>query len=464
MGDTQRSQTISTENQGIAEQTACESGNGSKSPEKNGPPVLVRESSLVRIAALAQKNPEMVFTSLVHRIDLSLLKKSFKQVRKSDAAGVDKITAKQYAKNLDENIYNLHQRLRSGRYVAAPVKRIWIDKEDGKKRPIGITVLEDKIVQKAVATIMNVIYDVNFHDFSHAYRKGHSQHMALHELRENCVSLDIGWIVSADITGLFDNIKHGYLRELIKKRINDGGILRLIGKWLNAGVMEDGSLAFPGKGTPQGGVISPVLSNVFLHHVLDDWFVKEVKPRMKGRCFIIRFADDFIIGCEHENDAQRMMEVLPKRFNRFGLTLQSEKTRLIPFRKPNSKGDGKGNGTFDFLGLTFYWSRSRRGYWVIKKKTARKRLRRFMRMLWQWCKENRHDPMEEQHDILCSKLRGFYQYYGVRGNYKGLEVVFEYAEKAWRRWLSRRSHKGTVLFDELREKYPLPLPRIVHNI
>jgi len=238
----------------------------------------------------------------------------------------------------------------------------------------------------------------------------------------------------------------------------------LIGKWLNAGVMEDGSLTFPGKGTPQGGVISPVLSNVFLHHVLDDWFVKEVKPRMKGRCFIIRFADDFIIGCEHENDAQRMMEVLPKRFNRFSLTLQSEKTRLIPFRKPNSKGDGKGNGTFDFLGLTFYWSRSRRGYWVIKKKTARKRLRRFIRMLWQWCKENRHDPMEEQHDVLCSKLRGFYQYYGVRGNYKALEVVFEYAEKAWRRWLSRRSHKGTVLFDELREKYPLPLPRIVHNI
>ncbi len=217
MGDTQRSQTISTENQGIAEQAACESGNGSKNPAKNGPPVLIRESSLVRIAALAQKNPEMVFTSLAHRIDLSLLKKSFKQVRKSDAAGVDKITAKQYAENLDENIYNLHQRLRSGRYVAAPVKRIWIDKEDGKKRPIGITALEDKIVQKAVATIMNVIYDVNFHDFSHAYRKGHSQHMALHELRENCVSLNIGWIVSADITGLFDNIKHGYLRELIKK-------------------------------------------------------------------------------------------------------------------------------------------------------------------------------------------------------------------------------------------------------
>ena len=422
------------------------------------------ESSLVKIRMLAESDPEMVFTSLAHRIDLHLLKKSFLQVRRSEAAGVDKITAKKYAENLDENLYKLFQRLRRGQYVATPVKRIWIDKEGGKKRPIGIPALEDKIVQSAVSTILNVVFDVNFYDFSHAFRKGHSQHMAIHELRESCRNLNIGWIVSADITGLFDNIDHGHLREFVKRRINDGGILRLIGKWLNAGVMEEGTLSYPGKGTSQGGVISPVLSNIFLHYVLDDWFVKEVMPRMKGKCFIIRWADDFIIGCELESDTARIMDVLPKRFSRYGLTLHPTKTRVIMFRKPTSKANRKGKGTFDFLGFTFYWGRSLKGYWVIKKKTAGKRVNRFLKTLWRWCKTNRHDPMDGQYATLCSKLRGFYQYYGVRSNFKALEVVFEYAEKAWRYWLSRRSHKGKVLFEELRKAYPLPLPRIVHNI
>ena len=464
MGDTQKSQTISTGNQWIAKKAACKSGWGFNDQAWGEPPLLVSESSLVRIKMLAKSDPEMVFISLAHRIDLYLLKKSFRQVRRSKAAGVDKITAKEYARNLDENIYNLFQRLRRGQYVATPVNRIWIDKEGGKKRPIGIPALEDKIVQSAVSTILNVIFDVNFYDFSHAFRKGHSQHKAIHELREKCRKLDIGWIVSADITGLFDNIDHGHLRNFVKRRVNDGGILRLIGKWLNAGVMEEGTLSYPGKGTPQGGVISPVLSNIFLHYVLDDWFVKEVMPRMKGKCFIIRWADDFIIGCELESDTARIMDVLPKRFSRYGLTLHPEKTRVIPFRKPTSKVERKGKGTFDFLGFTFYWAKSLKGYWVIKKKTAGRRLNRFLKMLWKWCRANRHVPMVDQYMTLCSKLRGFYQYYGVRSNFKALEVVFEYAEKAWRYWLSRRSHKGKVWFADLRKTYPLPVPRIVHNI
>jgi RNA-directed DNA polymerase len=467
MGDTRRSQTISTENQGIAAKAACDPGQGCKDSAGDGPPLLVGESSLARIRMLAESAPNLVFTSLAHRVDLYLLKKSFRQVRRSKSAGVDKITAKEYAKNLDENLYNLYQRLRRGQYVATPVKRIWIDKEGGKKRPIGIPALEDKIVQRAVSTILNVIYDVDFYDFSHAFRKGHSQHKALHELREKCWNLNIGWIVSADITGLFDNIDHKLLRCLIKRRVNDGGILRLIGKWLNAGVMEEGILSYPGKGTPQGGVISPVLSNIFLHYVLDEWFVEQVRPRMKGKCFIIRWADDFLIGCELESDAKRIMEVLPKRFNGFGLALHPEKTGVIEFRRPPSEVEGKGKGTFDFLGFTFYWSKSRRGYWVIKKKTARKRLKRFVNGLWSWCRENRHEPIKEQYRTLCSKLRGYYQYYGVRSNYKALEVVFEYAEKAWRFWLSRRSHKGGISwkkFEKIRASFPLPKPRIVHNI
>jgi len=468
MGDTRRSQTISTESQGIAKQAACDSGRCFKDPTGDDtPPLLVGESSLGRIRMLARSEPDLVFTSLAHRIDLYLLKKSFRQIRKSKSAGVDKVTAKEYAKDLDQNLYNLYQRLRRGQYVATPVKRIWIDKENGKKRPIGIPALEDKIVQKAVATILGVIYEVDFYEFSHAFLRGHSQHMALHELREKCLKLNIGWIVSADFTGLFDNIDHGHLRRIVQRRVNDGGILRLIGKWLNAGVMEEGILSYPGKGTPQGGVISPVLSNIFLHHVLDGWFSKEVMPRMRGRCFIIRWADDFIIGCELESDAKRIMEVLPKRFNRFGLALNPEKTTVIPFKKPSSKEKGKGKATFDFLGFTFYWSKSRRGYWVIKKKTVRKRLARFMKKLWQWCRENRHEPIKEQYKELCSKLRGYYQYYGVRGNYKALEMVFEHAERAWRFWLSRRSHKGGISwgkFEVIRSSFPFPKPRIVHNI
>ena len=252
MGDTQKSQTISTQSQGIASQIACEFTGCSKERALDKPPVLVGESSLARIKMLAEADPSLVFMSLAHRIDLSLLGKSFRQLRKNESTGVDKVTAKDYAKNLDENLYKLYQRLRRGQYVASPVKRIWVDKEDGKQRPIGIPALEDKIVQKAVATILGVVYEPIFHDFSHGFRPGHSQHKALHELREKCRKLNINWIVSADITGLFDNIDHHLLRDTIRLRVKDGGIIRLIGKWLNAGVAEGGEIIYPDKGTPQG--------------------------------------------------------------------------------------------------------------------------------------------------------------------------------------------------------------------
>ena len=232
--DTPRSQPISTHNQKIAKQAAFETVQSSVSSWEDRALTLVGESSLEWIRALARREAEMVFTSLAHRIDLYLLKQSFKKIRKSGSTGVDKVTAKEYAKNLEENLYNLHQRLRRGQYVASPVRRVWIDKEGGKKRPISITALEDKIVQKAVATILGAIYDADFYDFSHGFREGHSQHKAVSEIREACLKLNIGWIVSADITGLFDNIEHNLLRSMIKRRVNDGGILRLIGKSLNA--------------------------------------------------------------------------------------------------------------------------------------------------------------------------------------------------------------------------------------
>ena len=424
---------------------------------------LIGESSLVKVRQLAEAAPEMVFTTLVHRIDVSLLIQSYKRLSKSKACGVDRVTYRRYAAKLMENINDLYHRLRSGRYRAYPVKRIWIDKEDGKRRPIGIPALEDKIVQRAAATLLETVYDVKFQAFSHGFRKGHSQHMAIDELRSQCRWTNVGWIVSADITGLFDNIDHGLLKTIIRQRVNDGGLLRLIGKWLRAGVMEEEIITYPDKGTPQGGVISPVLSNIFLHHVLDDWYVREVKPRMNGRSFLLRWADDFVVGFEREQDARRLLAVLAKRFERFKLALHPEKTKLIRFGRPGPKDQEK-RGTFDFLGFTFYWAKSRKGYWVIKKKTARKRKSRFMKKVWRWCKINRHKPIQEQHEMLSAKLRGYYQYFGVIGNSKSLSAVYEYIKYAWVRWLSRRSSKGSVRFDYLRANYPLPGPRIVHQV
>ena len=316
--------------------------------------------------------------------------------------------------------------------------------------------------------LLEAIYEQDFLDCSYGFRPDRSPHAALHELRERCMHEGIGWIVDADVRGYFDSIDRTRLREVLRKRVNDGSILRLIGKWLRAGVMEDGVLTHPETGVVQGGVISPVLANIFLHHVLDEWFESEVQPRLKGRSFLTRFADDFVIGCELEADAQKIMGVLPKRFARFGLRMHPTKTTLVVFRKPKaSQAWAHGNGTFEFLGFTHYWARTRRGFWVIKRRTARKRLRRTQKALWQWCRHNRHAPLQYQYRMLCMKLRGHFRYYGIRGNFPLLENVRRYAEKAWRYWLSRRSSKSTIdweKFQKLLAIYVLPTPKIVHNI
>ena len=431
-----------------------------------GSPII--SPKLQKIAEQARNYPEMVFNNLYHLIDGELLLEAYHRTSKDSAPGVDKVTAKEYAEALYENLHDLHERLKSNRYVAPPVERVWIEKEDDKQRPVGKPCYEDKIVQRAVVMILGVIFEPIFLSFSHGFRKGHSQHQAIRELREQCIKLNINWIVDADVSGFFDNINHDFLSSFIEKRVKDGGIRRLIGKWLNAGVLDAGEMIYPDKGTPQGGVASPMLANIFLHYVLDEWFVQDVQPRLKGKSFLIRFADDFIIGFEHEADARKVLEVLPKRFERFNLTIHPEKTKLVRFTQPSPKEKTeKENGTFDFLGFTHFWAKSLRGYWFIKRKTIGKRLRRFMKAIWEWCRENLHEPVKEQHKTLCSKLRGYYQYYGIRGNYKMLEVVFEHTERAWRRWLGRRCSKGYVSVEEFhgfyRKVFPLPKPRIVHN-
>lgn len=377
------------------------------------------------------------------------------------------MTAKEYAVNLEANLSNLHERLRKQQYFAPPVKRAYLEKEDGSQRPIGMPVFEDKVVQRAVVMLMAAVYEQDFYDCSYGFRDGRSPHQALTALRNRCEWGNIKLVVDADVTGFFDNIPKGPLLKVIQQRVNDGGILRLIGKWLNAGVLEGEELFYPEKGTPQGGTISPLLANIYLHEVLDGWFEKEVKPRMKGLCHLIRFADDFVIGCEREEDARRIMAVLPKRFGRYGLTIHPQKTKLVKFGRPKLKDDGKSNGTFDFLGFTHYWAKSRKGTWIVKRKTAAKRLRRAGKRVWEWCRQNRHTPMLEQCKTLGSKLRGHYQYYGTRGNHASLRVYYQHVQRAWRMWLDRRGGKKRMTyarFEQLTAVYPLPRPRIVHQI
>jgi RNA-directed DNA polymerase len=435
MGDTQRSQTVSTKLQRIAEQ--------------------------------AKAHSDLVFSSLAHLMDVDLLREAYHLTRNDGARCVDGVTGRGNGEDLEENLNDFHGRLREQRYKATPVRRTWIEKDDGSQRPLGIPSFEDKLVQRAVSMLMGAVYEQDFYSFSHGFRAGHSPHQAIRELREECVKQNIKWIVDADVSKFFDNLDHELSLEIIRKRINDGGIIRLIGKWLNAGVLEEGKLIYAEQGTPQGGVISPLLANIFLHHVLDEWFENKIRPRMKGRCFLIRYADDFVVGFELESDARRFMVVLPKRFNRFKLTIHPEKTKLVRFQPPRGgEKIGAEVSTFVFLGFTHYWAKSLSGRWVIKRKTAAKRLRRAMKSAWQWCKDHRHWDMMEQYRTLRAKLHGHYQYYAIKANYKMLEVYYEHVLVCWRRWLGRRSRNGYISgleFERVLKKYPLPAPRIIHS-
>jgi RNA-directed DNA polymerase len=421
---------------------------------------------LAQIAEQSNREPARVFTTLVHHLDEDFLTEALHQLRKDAAAGIDQMTVAEYSQNLKENISALHQRLVNRTYRAQPAKRVWIPKAEGSQRPLAILVLEDKIVQRAVVMLLEAVYEPHFHAFSYGFRRQRSAHGALSYLRDQCLKLGINWIIDADIAKFFDTIEPTHLRTILQRRVNDGAILRLIGMWMHVGVLEEGKVVRSETGTPQGGVISPILANIFLHTVLDEWFETTVRPRMGGNCFLVRFADDFVMGYALKGDAEKVFRVLPKRFERYGLSIHPEKSRLVQFSRPYWR-QGKGPGTFAFLGFDHYWDKTRSGGWTIKRKTQGKRLRRFLSGLHEWCRVNRHLNIVEQHQILKSKLRGHYQYYGVRGNYKMLEVVYEHAAAVWKRWLGRRSSKRPLNWEQWMVRWqaicPLPKPRIVHE-
>jgi len=417
----------------------------------------------------------MAFTNLAHHIDIEWLHTAYDLTRKDGAVGVDGQTAAEYETNLEANLQDLLNRAKSGTYVAPPVRRVHIPKAGSatETRPLGIPTFEDKILQRAVLMVLEPVYETDFLDVSYGFRPGRGAHGALDALWRQTMNLGGGWMVDVDLRKFFDTIDHGHLREFLKRRVRDGVILRLIGKWLNAGVLEAGVVTTPEAGTPQGGVISPLLANIVLHYVLDEWFEKEVRPRLKGWSFLIRYADDFVIGVAREDDARRIMEVLPRRMSKYGLTVHPEKTRLIRFEPPDPAGFKAGGAepsaprSFDFLGFSHYWGRSQRGEWVVKRKTAKGRLRRALTALSAWCRAHLHQPIGDQYRKLAQKLEGHYGYYGITGNIASLQQFLEGARGIWRQWLSRRGRARPLSWPEyvrLEQRYPLPRARVVHGL
>ncbi len=430
-------------------------------------------TKLRRIANLAKEDPERAFLSLAHNIDIDWLRAAYERTRKDGATGVDGQTAEAYAANLEGNLQSLLDRAKSGTYRAPPVRRVHIPKGDGTTRPLGIPTFEDKVLQRAVAMVLEAVYEEDFRDCSYGFRPGRSAHGALEALWKRTMDMDGGWVLEVDIRKFFDTLDHGHLREILRRRVQDGVLLRLIGKWLNAGVQEDGGITHPEAGTPQGGVISPLLANVYLHEVLDVWFEREVQPRLKGPAHLVRYADDFVILFAEEEDARRVLNVLPKRFGKYGLTLHPEKTRLVPFRRPDRRrrtpegGDEPPPGTFDLLGFTHFWGRSRKGRWVVTRKTAKSRFSRALHRVAMWCWVNRHLPIALQHKTLVAKLRGHCGYFGITGN-GGALARFRYELiHRWKRALDRRSQRGYLTwerFGALLKRFPLPSPRPVHSV
>jgi len=416
---------------------------------------------------MAKEAPDMAM-NLSHYMDLEWLREAYRRTRKDGALGIDGQTAKDYEESLEDNLRNLMDQAKSGRYRAPAVKRVHIPKDaKGKEtRPIGIPTFEDKVLQRAVAMALEPVYEQDFLDCSYGFRPGRSAHQAIKAIREGLMEMGGGYIIDLDIRKYFDTIDHSQLQEIFRRRVRDGVFVRLIGKWLNAGVMEQHQITYPESGVPQGGVISPCLSNVYLHEVLDKWFETTVKPRMRGKAFMVRFADDALLVFECQEDAERVMAVLPKRFGKYRLKLHPEKTRTLNFRRPHD-GDGAGKKeTFNFLGFTHFWAKSRRGFWIIKRKTAKDRLARSLKRLSVWLRRVRHWPIAEQHKMLSSKMRGHIQYFGIKGNTPALSRFIFLAREIWHKWLGRRSHKAKRRWDwfnELAKRFPLPKPTVAHQ-
>lgn len=417
---------------------------------------------LRKVAEKARQYPDRPLYSLAHHIDVEVLRGAFDRIRPDAAIGLDGVTKEAYRQNLEENLQDLHERLKAMRYRHQPIRRVHIPKEGGKTRPIGVSCLEDKIVQGALHSVLEAVYEQGFLPCSFGFRPGRSAHDALRALDRSVMSGQT-WVLEIDIKSFFDSVVRPTLMELLQQRLADKSLLRLVGKCLHVGILDGEEFTTPDVGTVQGSVLSPILGNIYLHHALDSWFEQEVKPRLRGGATLIRYADDAVFCFEYEDDARRVEAVLAKRLARFGLELHADKTRLIDFRPPRGEGGNRVRATFDFLGFTVYWRRSRRGRWYMACKTRSPRLQRAIRRLHAWCKRNRHLPVDEQHAALTRRLQGHFNYYGVNGNVPALRVVLHHTKRAWYTWLKRRSQRSRLTwqnFNLLLTILPLPTPRV----
>ena len=417
----------------------------------------------LQIAERAMKFKGEALHSLYPFIDATMLHESYNKLNKQSAKGVDGKTWQQYGLELPERQDRLLEEFRTGRYKAPAIRRVYIPKDKHSRRPLGIPTIEDKVMQESVRRVLNPIYEEDFKPFSYGFRSGRSAHQAIEYLFREVSFGKMHYIIDADIKNYFGKINHGMLRDFLDKRIKDVVIRRMIDKWLKAGIMESGNISYPDEGTPQGSVISPLLSNIYLHYVLDEWFSEQIQPLLKGKSFIVRYADDFVLGFSDKSDADRVMEVLPKRFAKHGLTLHAEKTKLIDLNSPRG-GTGR---SFDFLGFTHFLSNSKKGNKVLKRKTGSKRLTRAIRNVNNYIQKNRHMNLRDLIAALNVKLRGHYSYYGVTFNSRSLESFYWRVRYSLFKWLNRRGGKIKLNwngFSDYVEKWtPLAKPIIKHS-
>ncbi len=428
----------------------------------------VMSTGLARVMESARRDPQRKMLSLAHHIDQEALERALNRIRKNAAVGVDGITKEEYGQNLAQNLADLHGRMKTMRYRHQPIRRIHIPKGPGKTRPIGVSATEDKIVQGALRELLEAVYEQDFLDCSYGFRPGRSAHDAVKSLNRSIRYGEANWILEADIASFFDSVDRPMLQEMLQERIDDKSLLRLVGKCLRVGVLDGAEFSTPEEGTAQGSILSPLLGNIYLHHVVDLWFERDVKPRMKGKVCLVRYADDLVFGFARQEDAERVMEVLGKRLRRFNLDLAPGKTRLLDFRRPpEDQRSGKGPGAFDFLGFTHYWRRSRKGKWAPAWKTRSKSIRKAVTSLQAWCKRNRHQSIPAQHAALTRRIQGHFNYFGVNGNSRCLSMVRRKAERSWLKGLRRRSQRTRMTWERYKrilEELPLPKVKVYKNL
>ena len=422
------------------------------------------QTSLEGISKKAKREKQYRFRDLYRQIDYGALKLAWKKINKKASPGVDEVTAEEFKTNLEENLNNILESLKGKRYHAKLIRRKYIDKGNGKERPLGIPALSDKIVQRAVADILEAIFEQDFIEESYGYRPNKSAKMAVTELGDELVHGRYNHIVEADIKGFFDNLDHKWLIRMLEERINDKQFIRLIQKWLRAGVLEeDGRIKHPANGVPQGGIVSPVLANIYLHYVLDIWFKKVIMKQSEGEAFISRYADDFVCLFRYKKDAEEFYHKMQERLKKFNLELSMEKTNIMLF----SKYKKNQSGSFEFLGFEFRWEKSRKGKDIIKKTTSRKKLRKSISNFTQWCKKMRNKRFKTIFEELNSKLRGYYNYYGVINNYESLKEFFNKSLDILYKWLNRRSQRKSMNRDKFKEIigwYDICRPKITEEI